>query len=83
MEVLRVCKNRLRMLFAEKSDMSGVSSLKIGQDVPLDLLTYTVLSVHGVKCVTWLAPSENNVVPAYGVARLNSLSLRAVEAMEI
>ncbi len=76
-------ENRLRVLFAETSPLADVTALQIGQDLTLDLLTHTVMAVPGVKRVTWSSPeSDVLAVPADGVARLESLSLRAVRAEE-
>ena len=76
-------ENRLRALFAETSPLADVTALQIGQDLTLDLLTHTVMAVAGVKRVTWTSPTQDVlVVPADGVARLESLALRAVRAEE-
>nr|DAD87068.1 MAG TPA: Baseplate J like protein [Myoviridae sp. ctWaE18] len=76
-------ENRLRALFAETSPLADVTALQIGQDLTLDLLTHTVMAVAGVKRVTWTSPAQDVlVVPADGVARLESLALRAVRAEE-
>ena len=76
-------ENRLRALFAETSPLADVTALQIGQDLTLDLLTHTVMAVAGVTRVTWTSPTQDVlVVPADGVARLESLALRAVRAEE-
>ena len=76
-------ENRLRALFAETSPLADVTALQIGQDLTLDLLTHTVMAVAGVKRVAWTSPTQDVlVVPADGVARLESLALRAVRAEE-
>lgn len=76
-------ENRLRALFAETSPLADVTALQIGQDLTLDLLTHTVMAVAGVKRVTWTSPTQDVlVVPADGVARLESLALRTVRAEE-
>lgn len=77
-------ETRLRALFAETSPLADVTALQIGQDLTLDLLTHTVMAVSGVKRVTWASPTQDVlVVPADGVARLESLALRAVRAEEM
>lgn len=76
-------ENRLRALFAETSPLADVAALQIGQDLTCDLLTHTVMAIDGVKRVTWLAPAEDVLaVPADGVARLESLTLRVAMAEE-
>lgn len=77
-------ETRLRALFAETSPLADVTALQIGQDLTLDLLTHTVMAVSGVKRVTWASPTQDVlVVPADGVARLESLALRTVRAEEM
>ena len=73
---------RLRALFLDASPYEDVTPLAIGQDVPLDLLTHTVMGVRGVKRVTWTAPAADVVVPKSGMAVLESLSLNTVMAEE-
>ncbi len=75
-------ENRIRALFAETSDVDGVSALQIGQDVPLDLLTHTVMAVPGVKRVAWVSPLADVPIAAAEVARLESLSFTATAAAE-
>ncbi len=76
-------ENRLRALFAETSPLADVTALQIGQDLTLDLLTHTVMAVPGVKRVTWNSPETDVLaVPADGVARLESLNMRTVAALE-
>lgn len=62
--------------------MDGVSALQIGQDVPLDLLTHTVMAVPGVKRVAWASPLADVPIAAAEVARLESLSFTATAAAE-
>lgn len=66
-------KLRVLALFAETSPYPEVTPLAIGQDLPLDLLTATVMSIPGVKSVDWLAPSADMVVPKDGMAMLESV----------
>lgn len=73
---------RLRALFLDVSPYEDVTPLAIGQDVPLDLLTHTVMGVRGVKRVTWTAPAADVAVPKSGMAVLDSLSLNTVMAEE-
>ena len=61
---------RIYSLFAEVSKHSDITPVKIGQDVPLDLLTKVVMGVQGVKSVTWNSPSGDLVVPKSGLAIL-------------
>lgn len=72
---------RLRALFLDVSPYEDVTPLAIGQDVPLDLLTHTVMGVRGVKRVTWTAPAADVAVPKSGMAVLDSLSLNTVIAV--
>lgn len=76
-------EQKLRALYAESSPLADVTALQIGQDVTPDLLTHTVLAVPGVKSVLWESPTAKVVVPAAGVARLESLTLRTVAAEEM
>ena len=73
---------RIRALYAETSPIDTVEALQIGQDVPVDLLTHTVMAVPGVKCVHWGSPVEDVAVPADGVARLESVVFTVTAALE-
>lgn len=75
-------ENRIRALFAETSNVNGVGALQIGQDVPLDLLTHTVMAVPGVKRVAWASPPADVAIAAAEVARLESLFLATTAAAE-
>ncbi|CAK7044820.1 MAG: hypothetical protein DELT_02984 [Desulfovibrio sp.] len=66
-------KKRIHALFAETSPYTEITPLAIGQDLPLDLLTATVMSIPGVKSVDWLTPSADVVVPKDGIAMLESV----------
>lgn len=61
---------RIYSLFAEVSKYADITPLKIGQDVPLDLLTAVVMGVSGVKSVDWNTPTEDVVVSKSGLAML-------------
>ena len=71
---------RLRSLFLDKSLYEDVQPLAIGQDVTLDLLTFVVMGVQGVKRVTWALTDVT--VPKSGMAVLASLNLTAGMAEE-
>lgn len=80
--VASTTETRLRALFAETSTVFGVTALQIGQDVTLDLLTYTVMAVPGVKRVTWASPLADVTVAPDAVARLDALTLTCTQADE-
>lgn len=63
-------KQRIYSLFAETSKHSDITPVKIGQDVPLDLLTKVVMGVAGVKAVDWNSPAQDVAVPKSGLALL-------------
>ena len=71
---------RLQSLFLDKSLYEDVQPLAIGQDVTLDLLTFVVMGVQGVKRVTWALTDVT--VPKSGMAVLASLNLTAGMAEE-
>lgn len=74
-QILAEATTRLQALFTDPSTVSGVDPVQIGQDVPLDLLTATVMAVGGVKRVAWSSPMSNTVVAEDGLAVLASLAL--------
>ena len=69
----REAELRILALFAESSPYPTVTPLAIGQDVPLDLLTATVMGITGVKSVDWTSPLEDVVVPKDGIAVLENV----------
>lgn len=52
-EILAVAENRLTALFASVATVSDVPQLLIGQDLPLELQTWAVMGIPGVKKPTW------------------------------
>ncbi|MFV0423747.1 baseplate J/gp47 family protein [Oleidesulfovibrio sp.] len=73
---------RVYSLFAETSKHSDITPVKIGQDVPLDLLTKVAMGVSGVKSVNWNSPSEDLVVPKSGLAILAEASFTTCQEAE-
>lgn len=76
-------KERLYALFAESRHDESLKVLQIGQDVPLSLLTHTVMAVAGVKRVEWESPKSDTRIPHDSVARLTSLSITVQQASEV
>lgn len=74
---------RILALFADVSDFSDVIPLQIGEDLPLDRLTHTVMAVPGVKRVTWTQPAADCSVSRAGLAVLDSLTLTTSTATEL
>lgn len=81
-ELVRQAKLRILALFADSSPFADIAPLAIGQDVPLDLLTATVMAVPGIKSVDWLAPPSDVTVPKDGIAVLESLELTTAQEAE-
>lgn len=78
----REAELRVLALFADSSPYPDVVPLAIGQDVPLDLLTATVMNLAGVKAVTWASPLENVVVPKDAIAVLDGVAFTALAEPE-
>lgn len=72
--LITAAKLRILALFAETSPYPEITPLAIGQDLPLDLLTATIMGIPGVKSVDWLAPSADVLVPKDGMAMLKSVA---------
>lgn len=72
--LIREAELRIHSLFAESSKYAEITPIEIGQDVPIDLLTATVMGVQGVKSVTWLSPTSDVKVAKDGMAVLTNLS---------
>lgn len=71
--IKRQTELRILSLFADESDFPEVNPLTIGQDVPLDLLTSTIMSTNLIKRITWTEPTTDVVVPRDGMAVLRSI----------
>jgi uncharacterized phage protein gp47/JayE len=80
--IKREAELRISALFADKSDYPEITPLAIGQDMPLDMLTATVMTVPGVKSVEWTAPAADVIVPKDGIARLESLAFSTLAEAE-
>ena len=80
--LMREARLRVLALFAETSPYPEITPLDIGQDLPLDLLTATVMSIAGVKSVDWLAPSADLVVPKDGLATLEGAAFSTLAEEE-
>lgn len=78
-EILLDAEARLRALFEDGSTVEGITPLQIGQDVPLDRLTWPMM-IDGVKKVNWISPAADVVVAADGLAVLQSVELSYVWA---
>lgn len=86
-EILKTeAAGRIQSLFADESLYPNITPLKIGQDLPLDLLTAAVMDVPGVKSVEWLGPTGDLagdvIVPKTGMALLESLNFSAFQEEE-
>lgn len=73
---------RVYSLFAEVSKHADITPLKIGQDVPLDLLTAVTMGVSSVKSVDWLDPVEDVVVSKSGLAILLEVDFTTYQEAE-
>jgi uncharacterized phage protein gp47/JayE len=51
--IVALAENRLRALFAPVETIAGIRPLEIGQDLPLELQTWAVMGIPGVKLATW------------------------------
>jgi len=81
-EVVSEAQSRLRALFETVDDIDDVPPLEIGQDVPLDLLRWAVMSIDGVKQLTVTAPSADVTVDNDGLALLQSINVTSTWAVE-
>ncbi|WP_027178195.1 baseplate J/gp47 family protein [Maridesulfovibrio bastinii] len=74
-QILTDADSRVRALFLDPNDL-GVAPLQIGQDVPMDLLISTIMSTADtIKNIKFSSPVADTVVPADGLAVLDSLTL--------
>lgn len=73
---------RIRALFAETSPYPEITPIAIGQDLPLDLLTATIMSIPGIKSVDWLSPSDDVVISKDSLAVLESVLFTTVAEEE-
>lgn len=80
--IIAEAKNRILALFADISPYPEVTPLNIGQDLPLDLLTATVMDITGVKSVDWLSPTADTTIQNDAIAMLESLDLTTNEEAE-
>lgn len=80
--LIQEAKNRTWALFAEASPYSEITPLAIGQDLPLDLLTATVMSIPGVKSVSWITPTADLTVPKDALATLASVDFSTLPEEE-
>ncbi|PKN23179.1 MAG: baseplate assembly protein, partial [Deltaproteobacteria bacterium HGW-Deltaproteobacteria-21] len=82
--ILAEAEQRLRGLFYGGAAVKGIVPMRVGQDIPLDLLRWAVLGVTAgrVKRTTWTSPAEDVGVSDDGLTVLNSISLSYVWASE-
>ncbi|OQY20070.1 MAG: baseplate J family protein [Desulfobacteraceae bacterium 4572_35.1] len=73
---------RVRAMFEQVENVSDVPPLKIGQDLPLDLLRWAVLAVDGVKKVNITSPAVDVEVAGDGLAVLQAVTLTSTWASE-
>lgn len=82
-EAIAEAENRINAFFAAEEVISGIAPVQIGQDVPLDKLTWLVMQAEGVKKVTFSSPSADIQVDEDELAVLSSMSFTASEAGEV
>lgn len=80
--IIQEAAQRLTALFLAEETIEGVAPLEIGQDVPVDLLTHTILAVRGTKKVNWTSPSSDTTVDDESLATLVSINLTATAVEE-
>ena len=80
--LIQEARLRILALFADASPYPEITPLAIGQDVPRDLLTATVMSIPALKSVDWLAPLADLIVPKDGMALLASLEFTTLAEEE-
>lgn len=80
--LIQEAKARIRALFADTSPYPEITPLAIGQDVPLDILTATIMTIRGVKSVEWISPGAGVVVPKDGMAMLEALAFTTLQEEE-
>ncbi|MFI3271949.1 MAG: baseplate J/gp47 family protein [Pseudomonadota bacterium] len=81
--IQRQVEEQIYALFAETSPLSDITALQIGHDVPLSLLTHTVMAVVGVKTVQWVEPACDVCIAHDSVAQLASLVIVTSQASEM
>lgn len=80
--IIAEAKRRVLTLFADSSLYPEITPLAIGQDLPLDLLTATVMGIEGIKSVDWLSPTTDILIQNDAIAVLESLNLSTFEETE-
>ena len=79
-DVLTQAEQKIRALFDYTAGVSGVSPMRIGEDLTVDRLTATIMQTNGVKKAPWAAPAADQVITTDQLAVLESITLNGIEA---
>lgn len=79
--VKKQAESRIRALFTDPTAVKGIKPLQIGEDLTQDRLVAAIMSIPGIKQISWHGATSFTVMQD-GLAVLSSLSLAAITASE-